>query len=29
LSPSDTTKLLDADIASWTVAIKQANIKLD
>jgi hypothetical protein len=29
LSPTDTTKLLDADIASWSVAIKQANIKLD
>ncbi|NBX54162.1 MAG: tripartite tricarboxylate transporter substrate binding protein [Betaproteobacteria bacterium] len=29
LSPGDTTKLLDADIASWSVAIKQANIKLD
>jgi tripartite-type tricarboxylate transporter receptor subunit TctC len=29
LSPTDTTKLLEADIAGWTVAIKQANIKLD
>jgi tripartite-type tricarboxylate transporter receptor subunit TctC len=29
LSPTDTTKLLDADIASWSVAIKQAHIKLD
>jgi len=29
LSPIDTTKLLEADIASWSVAIKQANIRLD
>ena len=29
LSPAETTKLLEADIASWSVAIKQANIKLD
>jgi tripartite-type tricarboxylate transporter receptor subunit TctC len=29
LAPTEMNKLLDSDIASWSIAIKQAKIKLD